>query len=464
MTKNKLANGQRAKSGFDLIRDGASVDLRNLKYLGETDHLNCPICQQPFLSPMTTACGHTFCRECIEECFKANSTSDEDPERGFCPLDRTAIDASDINDLFPAPLIVTNMVDDLRVSCLNEERGCNWEGHRWEIDHHVSHECGYTRVHCNGVRSTVTEASIENNEDEGGNVSDDDPSKRVEYRCKILTERRFLGESDGECVHKVFNCDLCEEEITKINQQIHLDQSCSKNYAKCDVCENDMIQSKNLEKHRTNCLKSGRFVCTANEIGCTWSGDTEPSLENHLQNGNCQLNQIFPYVKSLENKINDIVDENRVLKKQINLILDGIVQGKVTNLGYNQHIEEIGSFARDLDKDRLININYEVERLRSELEEKVNPFIERESGEISNRLNIMNNLVNDNFLMKDEMNLQRALLNSVRKQVQFIMFRNRNQTMFKGSSPHSSIPLDYEEPSFDLSSRSSSEERLNLKL
>lgn len=459
-------NNQRAKNGFDLIKEGLTVDLRNLKYLSETDHLNCPICQQPFLSPMTTACGHTFCKECIEECFKAYKTSDETPKKGACPLDRTTIDASDINDLFPAPLIITNMVDDLRVGCLNEERGCTWNGHRWEIDRHVFDECGYTRVYCNGIRSVesskVKGETEEDQNDSDKNTSDkntDELSKDIQHHCKILTEKRFLEGTDGECVHKEFSCDLCNEQITKITQQSHLDQSCSENYIKCDVCNNDMIQRKNLEKHRTNCLKSGKFVCTANEIGCTWSGDTEPSLENHLQNGNCQLNQLFPYIKKLEMEISDVVDENKVLKKQINSILDGIVQGKVTNLGYNQHIEEIGSFARDLDQDMLVNVNYEVERLRSELDEKVYPFISRESSEISNRLNVINNLVNDSFLMKDEMNLQRTLLNSVRKQVQFIMFRNRNPAMFTGN-----VVPDYEEPNFDLSSRSSSEERLNLKL
>lgn len=443
-----------------------SIDLRNLKYFDDTDHLNCPICQQPFLSPVTTICGHTFCKECIEECFKANSISSDEPEKGFCPLDRTAIDATDVNDLFPAPLIVTNMVDDLRVGCLNEERGCVWKGHRWEINHHVSHDCEYTRVYCNGIRTKETEAPRDTEATDGddGEDSPDTSPEPIQFLCKILTERRFLDDADSQCVHKVFKCDLCEEEITKINQQLHLDLDCSQNYAKCEVCDNDMIQRKNIEKHRTNCLKSGRFVCTANEIGCTWSGDTEPSLENHLQNGNCQLSQLFPYFKKLENQMNDVVDENKVLKKQINLILDGIVQGKVTNLGYNQNIEEIGSFARDLDQDRMVNISYEVERLRSELDEKVNPFIERESGEVSSRQNIINNLVNDNFLMKDEMNLQRALLNSIRKQVQFFMFRNRNQTIFQGNPQHVPNTLEHEEPSFDLSSRSSSEERLNLKL
>lgn len=452
------------KKGFDLIESEMNADLRSLKYLDNTDHLNCPICQQPFLSPLTTVCGHTFCKECIEECFKANGETNNEGTKGFCPLDRTPMNSSDVNDLFPAPLIISNIVDDLRVICLNEERGCLWVGHRWEVTHHVLRECQYTRVFCNGARAKESEvASGEDDSDQKSGKSSKE-STPTYFSCQILTERRFVEEANGECVHKKLKCELCEKEITKINQQIHLDHYCPRNYSKCDICNNDTIQKKNLDEHRSNCLRSGRFVCTANEIGCNWLGDTEPSLENHLKNGNCQLSKLFPNVKELESRIDDVIDENRVLKRQINLILDGIVQGKVTNLGYNQQIEEIGSFTRDLDQDRLVNITYEVESLRSELEEKVNPFIERETGQANNRQNIINNLVNDSFLMKDEMNLQRALLNSVRKQLQFIMFRNRSQSMFSGSTPHGSNTLEYEEPNLNFSSRSSSEERLNLKL
>lgn len=447
---------RRLKNAFDLIDPMSVPDLRNLKYLENTEHLNCPICQQPFLSPMTTLCGHTFCKECIEECFKIGSSSDDDTLTGFCPLDRTPIDAKDLNELFPTPLIVTNMVDDLRVYCLNRDRGCEWSGHRWEIDHHVRQECDFTRVPCNRARKQRNVIADEQEED---TLPADEESS---FRCYELTERRFLKDEE-HCVHEEYKCKFCEEKITKIIEESHLTTECAFNYSKCELCNNDMIPLKNLKKHSENCLKSGRIVCPAREIGCPWSGDTEPSLENHLLHGNCSLNLLLPYVKKLENRIEEVVDENKVLKKQINQILDGIVQGRITNLGYNQHIEEIGNFRRDLNQDALIHINYEVERLRSELEEKVNPFVEREAGAATERQNILNNLMNDNFLMKDEMNLQRALLNSVRKQVQFMLFRNRNSSSFTGaSSGMNSVEL--EEPTFDLSSRSSSEERLNLKL
>ena len=144
-------------SSFNLLESDDRPDIRGITYKSLTDHLNCPICQQPFINPLTTICGHTFCKECIYECFRMakrnsrnsvtslNNNTTEDMT-GNCPLDRTPLDAANINDLFPTPLIVTNLIDELKVYCLNKERGCEWVGTRWELEHHVTDSCGYTGI------------------------------------------------------------------------------------------------------------------------------------------------------------------------------------------------------------------------------------------------------------------------------------------------------------------------------
>lgn len=158
-------------SSFNLLEPDDRPDIRGITYKSLTDHLNCPICQQPFINPLTTICGHTFCKECIYECFRMakgnnrsagstlnNSISEE--RKGNCPLDRTPLDAANINDLFPTPLIVTNLIDELKVYCLNKERGCEWIGTRWELEHHVTDTCGYTGVRCNGTRPEIGRAHV----------------------------------------------------------------------------------------------------------------------------------------------------------------------------------------------------------------------------------------------------------------------------------------------------------------
>ncbi|RKP14039.1 hypothetical protein BJ684DRAFT_1400, partial [Piptocephalis cylindrospora] len=59
-------------------------------------HLCCPICHAPFLSPVTTPCGHTFCRGCILQSLTFTSA---------CPIDRSPLQEAQLG---PTMLIVQN--------------------------------------------------------------------------------------------------------------------------------------------------------------------------------------------------------------------------------------------------------------------------------------------------------------------------------------------------------------------
>jgi len=423
-------------SSFNLTDGATKPDIRSFKYKSSTEHLNCPICQQPFIEPMTTICGHTFCKECIKECFKMAKNLNGD-DQGVCPLDRTLLDGTNINDLFPTPLIISNLIDDLKVYCVNYERGCEWVGCRWEVDHHVINDCGYTGVRCNGTRTN----------EEGSTI------------CRKLVERRFLqnnNDNDNDnndkpdeiddkeqiCVHKLFQCKYCNTQLTKISEQDHLANDCLFNYQTCEICLNDCIPMKNLEKHKQNCTRAGHIQCPANVIGCKWVGVNQTSLEIHVEQ-NCPLNAFLPYYNKMTESVENLTKENNFLQRQINKILDSIIQGKITNLGYNETIEEINKFE---DEDKLLYINFEIDKLKFEINEKINPILNQ--NKLQEQDNIINKIINENFIIREDLNLQRILISNLRKQLHFLLFRN------------SEDPLDLVE----ISSRSLSEERLNLKL
>lgn len=445
------------ESGYNL---DAKIEYRNLKYKLPTDHLNCPICQQPFIEPLTTICGHTFCKECIQECFKM--AKDGNVTRGSCPLDRTPLDATNINQLFPTPLLITNLVDDLKVYCLNQTRGCEWNGSRWELEHHLDFDCNHTGVVCHGIRHDEVD-------DEGNPV-----------KCPRLVERQYLGKS-SECAHKLYTCKFCKKQVCKITENTHLETECLFNYKTCDLCLNDCIAQKNLEKHRENCSHVGHITCLARDLGCKWMGGNETLLEIHLEN--CPLFQFMPVYQKLSDQVSGLATENQFLQKQINKILDLIIQGKITNLGYAENLETILLEKSSATDQQLLCVNFELDRLKYEVNEKILPFISKQRQ--SEQELMMSNIMNDSFMMREDLNLQRMVINSLRKQIQFMMF-SRGPHRMMGLNPMSGPSIDnpmappfdvrppgagsymsYEDMAQDLldsSSRSSLEERICLKL
>ena len=138
-------------------------------------------------------------------------------------------------------------------------------------------------------------------------------------------------------------------------------------------------------------------------------------------------------------------------------------------MGYNEGLEEINKYSGEEDQDKLIYLNFELDRLKFEINEKLIPFINR--SKISDQENMIKNLVNDNFMMREDMNLQRMMINSLRKQLQFMLFsRNRGVGGVGGvggigsTMPSTMHGDDFGSDMYELESRNSSEERFNLKL
>lgn len=443
----------------DLKEKVTALDLRSLRYACCTDHFTCPICRQPFIDPVTTLCGHTFCRDCIEQCLEISAEENNNSQTGLCPLDRTPIDALSLNDLFPSPLIISNMIDELQVYCLNLERGCQWKGMRWEVESHVKQVCGFTGLICNGI---VPQFDTQKNVEETDDFKTGE--NRTLLRCGKVIERRFLSE-EGKCAHRPFACKFCEAKIDKATEEKHLNDICLLNMSSCDMCGNDSIVKKDLKLHQTNCVLTGKQVCPAREIGCDWTGTTPPSLELHLQNNSCVLNLILPHMRELKSRVADLESERTFAQRQLRIILDSVTQGKITNLGYSEPLDEIGLSTRaklsSCDEDHLLHLNCEMERLRCELDHKVSPFILRETKTSSDHQTIINRLANENFIIKEELNVQRSFISSLRKQIHYLSFReNRHQL----GNPGQLVLAEWEDLHGVVPSRSSSDERLNLKL
>lgn len=87
------------------IKRRRTEQLNLLSSLNET--LSCVICSKLLFEPVTTPCGHTFCRICL---FRAVDCADA------CPMCRTVLHLED-----PANLPVTNILRDTIVQCFPDE-------------------------------------------------------------------------------------------------------------------------------------------------------------------------------------------------------------------------------------------------------------------------------------------------------------------------------------------------------
>ncbi|EAR82360.2 zinc finger, C3HC4 type (RING finger) protein (macronuclear) [Tetrahymena thermophila SB210] len=87
-------------------------------------HLFCSICHEVFRRPVIIACGHTFCKHCIQ-LWKVNHK--------FCPNCRQTIQKKDnlLKNLIPQQII-----DELDMNCASEE--CKWTGKLQDLEKHYS--------------------------------------------------------------------------------------------------------------------------------------------------------------------------------------------------------------------------------------------------------------------------------------------------------------------------------------
>ena len=79
----------------------------------ELEEFTCGICREIFIKPtVTKCCRQTYCLDCIQLWLSSHNT---------CPNDRSLLRSS---DLMPAPRIVTNLLNNLKVKCDFQMNGC----------------------------------------------------------------------------------------------------------------------------------------------------------------------------------------------------------------------------------------------------------------------------------------------------------------------------------------------------
>lgn len=140
--------------------------VNTYEYMHENDideALKCIICTQPFVTPVSLACQHTFCQECIRTWLNEDQS---------CPTCRLLVDTDDehlapvnthiVNSQLDRLLVRCNQCgeENIRrgnfvdheakctkklVSCLAADLKCAWKGPREERDAHAE-QCSFQQL------------------------------------------------------------------------------------------------------------------------------------------------------------------------------------------------------------------------------------------------------------------------------------------------------------------------------
>jgi hypothetical protein len=108
----------------------------------------------PFVEPATSrTCAHSFCNDCIVPALQASP---------HCPIDRSLLSPQDMTPsnpivrhvripVYPSrflSLIISQMVDELIVECLNRPSGCEFTCQRHLLAAHIKDDCLFVEAPC----------------------------------------------------------------------------------------------------------------------------------------------------------------------------------------------------------------------------------------------------------------------------------------------------------------------------
>ena len=225
------------------------IDLSNLEYVSDCNkNLECGICREPLVQPLTTQCHHTFCRECLGRAIRP---------RRICPCCRHYL----TRPVMVPNKIVIDMLDEMKVYCLLRSRGCQEILARSDIAKHMMHDCGYLLVAC--------------------------PIKT----CTILLPRKDFR--DGICRHKMTQCAHCKLfSCPEVDLAAHIEGTCPEYKITCSECS-QLVPRKAFDDHVEECVKP----CKAGAYGCAFTGRDDARVEHEAA---CPLATLVPWLKGQE--------------------------------------------------------------------------------------------------------------------------------------------------------------------
>lgn len=196
------------------------------------DSICCPVCFFIMKEPITTSCGHSFCKGCIAAAER-------------CPL---CNEVQKNISLLKKSIIIQNIIDKQQILCPSHSEiphsGCVEKITIGNIDEHAK-DCHFVGLKC---------------------------------RCnKVIPKNKFLN-FDTPCDCKGVQCEYCSKSFEARVLEWHKFQ-CGKLQSMCETC-GAMYVRKDKSEHKKDCL----FDCPFRQAGCGCPRKLLPrkELELHL--------------------------------------------------------------------------------------------------------------------------------------------------------------------------------------
>lgn len=155
---------------------------------------------------MQTACGHFYCRTCMQDLGHPVMS---------CLQDKTKLQS---NEIFPDNFM-RREIRSFVFQCPFQEQGCEWKGEIRDVDSHCS-SCDFVTFPC------------------------------IHEACGMLVMKGDLPDHlQSECKCRPVVCEFCDNYISLDKFDVHLKKDCHKYPVACDKCNKNNIPRSKLSDH-----------------------------------------------------------------------------------------------------------------------------------------------------------------------------------------------------------------------
>ncbi|KAL9958446.1 hypothetical protein ACROYT_G035458 [Oculina patagonica] len=200
------------------------------------DRYRCPLCKKALKDPLQTACGHRYCKTCLNRVLSGSNRK--------CPVDGQIVDP------FFQDISCQRELSKLVCFCNNRSHGCTWKGKWQNLPEHLV-QCAFKEVQCPNPGCTT----------------------------KVL--RQDLKEHlEHGCLYKKIPCQWCRVLITQAEQEEH-NKTCPRLPLSCpEGCGEVGIPRNSIADHLQNHCALAQVVCPYKNSGCLFKARRD-AVEEH---------------------------------------------------------------------------------------------------------------------------------------------------------------------------------------